>query len=82
MVRDMCAFVSDQSGAFESLVIGTGPDFTVVAALGLPGTALVRDSRAARGAWDVRCAAGPARATRQAPATQSVPGRGQIASLP
>ena len=31
----MRAFVSDQ-GAFESLVIGTGPDFTVVAALELP----------------------------------------------
>jgi hypothetical protein len=32
----MRAFVSDQSGNFGSLVIGTGPDFTVVAALELP----------------------------------------------
>lgn len=31
----MRAFVSDQ-GAFEAVVIGTGPDFTVVAALELP----------------------------------------------
>jgi hypothetical protein len=32
----MRAFVSDQGSSFESLVIGTGPDFTVVAALELP----------------------------------------------
>ena len=32
----MRAFVSDQGDSFESLVIGTGPDFTVVAALELP----------------------------------------------
>jgi hypothetical protein len=32
----MRAFVSDQSDDFLSLVIGTGPDFTVVAALELP----------------------------------------------
>jgi hypothetical protein len=30
------AFVSDQSSAFNSVVIGTGPDFTVVASLKLP----------------------------------------------
>jgi hypothetical protein len=34
--RPMRAFVSDQSAAFGSVVIGTGPDFTVVAALELP----------------------------------------------
>jgi hypothetical protein len=33
---DMRAFVSDQSEAFESLVIGTGPEFTIVASLELP----------------------------------------------
>ena len=32
----MQAFVSDQSSAFNSVVIGTGPDFTVVASLKLP----------------------------------------------
>jgi hypothetical protein len=32
----MRAFVSDQGANFSSLVIGTGPDFTVVAALELP----------------------------------------------
>ncbi len=35
IVRDMRAIVSDQ-GNFESLIIGTGPDFTVVAFLELP----------------------------------------------
>lgn len=33
---DMRAFVSDQSEGFESLVIGTGPEFTIVAFLELP----------------------------------------------
>jgi hypothetical protein len=32
----MRTFVSDQGADFSSLVIGTGPDFTVVAALELP----------------------------------------------
>jgi hypothetical protein len=32
----MRALVSDQSGDFESLVIGTGPQFTVIASLELP----------------------------------------------
>ena len=32
----MQAFVSDQSSAFNSVVIGTGPAFTVVASLKLP----------------------------------------------
>jgi hypothetical protein len=38
----MHAFVSDQSSSFSSVVIGTGPDFTVVASLKLvPGSWVV-----------------------------------------
>jgi hypothetical protein len=46
----MRAFVSDQGADFESLVIGTGPDFTVVAALELPPGSWVVSATVALGA--------------------------------
>ena len=46
----MQAFVSDQSSAFNSVVIGTGPDFTVVASLKLPPGSWVVFATVASGA--------------------------------
>jgi hypothetical protein len=51
----MRTFVSDQGADFSSLVIGTGPDFTVVAALELP-----------RGSWVVFATVALAAATSAA----------------